>query len=379
MKTKGSIQEKDGRFYFVAAEGKKRVWRSLQTKDKKEAEIRALELYGLNLLKDDREAYLTELVRKGKEAEAELAEMRGKAKRERITWATAWEAWLKADRKNSSMTSTRTYKGWFGKLRTFCQGRGIEIGNLDAEAAEGFIRDEAKRLVSAAREATFFGRMFRVLGLSNAAAWKDAGCCVKRCGRCYRRLSGDEVRRVVEFFRGREQERYAEMIMVGYYTGLRRGDVEGLRWEAVSEDCRWIRMQPRKTALSSGRMVTVPVVREALEVLLQRRREREDEGLRDGKPLRGGRVFWDVTHGGVNKTLRMGFKLAGIATDSRGIGSFHSLRVGFISMMDEAGISPHVTDAITGHASGGIHGRYSRPGLEAILEAVMRGVEPMGA
>lgn len=378
MKTKGSIQRKDGRFYFVVAEGKKRVWRSLKTKDKKEAEIRALELYGLNLIKDDREAYLTELVRKGKEAEAALEEMRGKAKRERIAWTTAWAAWLKADRKNSSVTSIRTYRGWFGKLRVFCQGRGVEIGAVDAEAAEGFIRDEAKRLVSAAREATFFARMFRVLGLSNAGAWKDAGGCGKRSGRCYRRLSGDEVRRVVEFFRGREQERYAELIVLGYYTGLRRGDVAGLKWEAVSEDCRWIRMKPGKTAGSSGRMVTVPVVREALEVLLQRRRELEDEGLRDGKPMPRGRVFGDVTRDGVNSTLRKGFKVAGIVTDSRGIGSFHSLRVGFISMMDEAGVSPHITDAITGHASGGMHGRYSRPGLEAILEAVLRGVEPMG-
>ena len=58
--------------------------------------------------------------------------------------------------------------------------------------------------------------------------------------------------------------------------------------------------------------------------------------------------------------------------------SFHSLRATFISVMDDAGISPHVTDAITGHkAEGGMHGHYSQPSREALMAAVEKAVVPV--
>lgn len=93
---------------------------------------------------------------------------------------------------------------------------------------------------------------------------------------------------------------------------------------------------------------------------------------------RSGRVFGHLGACAFTGGLRRGFAAAGIGETSEGLGSFHSLRVGFISMLDEAGISPHLTDAITGHASFGMHGRYSRPGLDALIAAVRLGIPPIG-
>ena len=45
--------------------------------------------------------------------------------------------------------------------------------------------------------------------------------------------------------------------------------------------------------------------------------------------------------------------------------------------MDEAGIPPHVTDAITGHAGGGMHARYTQPSAETLQRAVLRAIPPL--
>jgi len=56
----------------------------------------------------------------------------------------------------------------------------------------------------------------------------------------------------------------------------------------------------------------------------------------------------------------------------------NSLRATFISMMDEAGVSAHVTDAITGHAKQSMHARYTQPSGAALLEAVKKAIAPLG-
>lgn len=53
-------------------------------------------------------------------------------------------------------------------------------------------------------------------------------------------------------------------------------------------------------------------------------------------------------------------------------------RATFISAMDDAGVSAHLTDSITGHAAQGMHGRYSQPSRVALMEAVTRAVEALG-
>ena len=46
-------------------------------------------------------------------------------------------------------------------------------------------------------------------------------------------------------------------------------------------------------------------------------------------------------------------------------------------MMDEAGVPPHITDAITGHAGGGMHARYTQPSSQALLAAVKKAIPPL--
>ena len=71
------------------------------------------------------------------------------------------------------------------------------------------------------------------------------------------------------------------------------------------------------------------------------------------------------------------FRAVGIVNKGPARASFHSLRATFISLMDEAGIPPHVTDAITGHAGGGMHARYTQPSAETLQRAVLRAIPPL--
>ena len=46
--------------------------------------------------------------------------------------------------------------------------------------------------------------------------------------------------------------------------------------------------------------------------------------------------------------------------------------------MDEAGIPPHLTDAITGHGGGGMHARYTQPEPAALGAAIRRALPELG-
>lgn len=77
------------------------------------------------------------------------------------------------------------------------------------------------------------------------------------------------------------------------------------------------------------------------------------------------------------KAICRAFRACGLHKRGSGRASFHSLRATFISLMDEAGVPPHVTDAITGHAGGGMHARYTQPSDAALAEAVTRAIPPV--
>jgi integrase len=120
-----------------------------------------------------------------------------------------------------------------------------------------------------------------------------------------------------------------------------------------------LRLIAGKTRGRGGRPLLIPLTAEALGMIRSRIEARGSGALFD----RFGR-----------ESLFGLWEAAGVLDNEMGRASFHSLRATFISMMDEAGVPPHVTDAITGHAPQGMHGRYSQPSLEALREAVARAI-----
>lgn len=133
----------------------------------------------------------------------------------------------------------------------------------------------------------------------------------------------------------------ADMVAIGYYTGLRLSDVAELEAAEVSPGRDFLRLQPNKVRHSKRRQLLIPLVREARDIVERRMKS----------PAEGRWLFPAAARKRPSRRICAAFHAAGIRKRGTARASFHSLRATFISQMDEAGVSPHVTDAITGHAA----------------------------
>jgi integrase len=163
------------------------------------------------------------------------------------------------------------------------------------------------------------------------------------------------------------------LVMAGYFTGARLGDLARLTWSSIDLDERSITFIQKKT----GAKIKVPVHPELVEFLLSR--SVPDDGR---KP-----VFPKLYHlRGSGKTgLSMGFKRlmeragidGGIAREKLGKAgrnvsrlSFHSLRHSFTSALANAGVPPELRQKLTGHADEKSHAVYSHHEFGVIAKAL---------
>lgn len=206
---------------------------------------------------------------------------------------------------------------------------------------------------------------------SAAMPLMGAADCARHRREYYRRLTGTEIVSVFNLLRhGAESnpvcKELSDMIVIGYYTGLRLSDVAELEICEVDESCRFLKIIPNKTRRRKRLPLTVPLVREA-QTIVQRRMSSPQNGF----------LFCAEARYRPSRKLSAYFRQAHINKLGDGRASFHSLRATFISQMDEAGIPPHITDSITGHSGGGMHARYTQPSAQAQLDAVLRGITPL--
>jgi integrase len=163
------------------------------------------------------------------------------------------------------------------------------------------------------------------------------------------------------------------LIMAGYFTGARLGDLARLTWASVDVAERSITLRQKKT----GAKIKVPL-HSALEDYLRSRSIPADKR----KPL-----FPTLYKkpGPGKSGLSMSFKRLmarcgiddGIARQKTGAAgrnvsslSFHSLRHSFTSALANAGVTPELRQKLTGHLDKKSHAVYSHHELETIRDAV---------
>ena len=187
----------------------------------------------------------------------------------------------------------------------------------------------------------------------------------------YRRLSHTEICRVLTYLRTTSQsslaQEFADMLLLGYYTGLRLSDVAELEQSEIQEDAHFLSLQPNKVRYSKPRLLLIPLAPQARACILRRLTQMKDAPY----------LFHPTARKRPTKPLSQAFRACGVLKNGTGRASFHSLRATFISLMDEAGIPPHLTDAITGHAGGGMHARYTQPSAAALRAAVQKAIPPL--
>jgi integrase len=144
------------------------------------------------------------------------------------------------------------------------------------------------------------------------------------------------------------------IIAMGYYSGMRRGEITGLTWNKVDLQNRVIKLESSDTKDREKR--TIPILPQLFEILValpNRIRKPGDDNhvfLYQGQPIK---TF--------DKALKTACENAGIkygrfAKDGF---KFHDLRHTFNTNMRKAGVSESVIMKITGHSTRQMFDRYN--------------------
>ncbi len=338
----GSIVKKGAAYYLVY----RSRWIALKTKNYEEAERRAVEF--LPGLADPDIEWLEYLVSLGDKAKAKLA---AKTAPKGITWLTLYHRWTAGNKRlTSNPDSLRAYEGQIKALAQWAENSAISAPEriTHAEAAEYLATRSAE---AQKRDCALFSRIYGYLGL-DAAAWdrKSHNLAIPE-GERYRRITRDEF---ASLLAAADTLQERALLLLGYTTGMRLGTCLAISAGNMQGD--YIEIVPGKTRAQKPRPLIIPLL--------------PDPGaaLKAVAPDYFAGMRPDITSNRLTKI----FRTAGVESNQFGRASFHSLRATFISMMDEAGIPPHITDAITGHASQGMHGRYSQPAKAALTAAVQK-------
>lgn len=138
------------------------------------------------------------------------------------------------------------------------------------------------------------------------------------------------------------------VLAMGYYTGMRRGEIRGLRWEQVSLLDRQARLDPGTTKNDEGRIV--PLADELVETLKLQLQRRNAECpacpfvfFRGTRPLGNFRKAWDK---------------ACVEAELPGL-LFHDLRRTAVRNLVRAGVPERVAMAVSGHRTRAMLDRYT--------------------
>lgn len=154
------------------------------------------------------------------------------------------------------------------------------------------------------------------------------------------------------------------VFIIGYYTGMRLGELLELTWDKVSMREYKIRLEPSDT--KERKRKTIPIAGPVYEALknLPRGLRSNHVILADGEPINDRRNLY--------KLVKRACEKVGIIYGQNVAGGFipHDLRHTFITNARKAGIPQSVIMSITGHSTAEMFSRYNRVDEEDIEEAV---------
>jgi integrase len=150
-------------------------------------------------------------------------------------------------------------------------------------------------------------------------------------------------------------------LVMGYFTGMRKGEIDKLIWPKVDLERREIRLLATDTKDNEER--TIPIGNFLYQILAALPRDSEYVFTYRGRPVK------DMRNG-----LRKACEKAGIAYGrfkDRGF-VFHDLRHSFVTMMRKAGVQQSVRMSITGHSTVEMDSRYDSVDTDDKIGAVAK-------
>jgi integrase len=150
----------------------------------------------------------------------------------------------------------------------------------------------------------------------------------------------------------------ADILRMGYYTGMRFGEIVGLTWDRVNLKEGYLTLRSEDTKTEKPRRVYL--VPQAFEVL---------EGAKKVRGIQHNRVF--TYRGQPIKSIKTALKSAMKKTGVKDF-RFHDLRHTFNTNMQKAGVKDTVTMKMTGHRTLSMFVRYSTVEVEEARKAMAK-------
>jgi integrase len=163
-------------------------------------------------------------------------------------------------------------------------------------------------------------------------------------------LSGDEFERLLKNSSGHIKD----IIMMGYFTGMRKGEILNLTWDRVDLQNRMIRLEAEDTKDREKR--NIPICDELFGLLASMPNRLHESGQINHVFQFKGQPIKDIRTG-----LRRACKKAKIKYGrfEKGGFIFHDLRHTFNTNMRKAGVADSVIMRITGHSTREMFDRYN--------------------
>jgi integrase len=354
----------------------KRVYVNLHTTDVDEAMQRRAENMGAAAGRTkDRVAYLKRLVKLGEQAKVELGISEHVAT---IPIERAFKDYIASRRrKDHSEGMIEEYLIRWDQFAAWAKNRAKHIGDVNMKMAEEYARHlEAPRKGANGKMVDMRANtvnahlkclrmIWNVLMAGQPNPWSGLRSVKASTVTPYRRLAQNEVKALYAKAAGE----YRLLLLIGYTTGLRLVDAATLRWEQVNLKQGYITVVPQKTAnrktkdeRGTIRPPIIPILKSALK----------SSGGSSGYVMP--QVADDYAKEKLGKILAKLFADAGVDDNPSGKASFHSLRVTWMSLNDDAGTSRVVSRAVLGHTSSSMSDKYSRLDEKVKREAVAKAI-----
>jgi integrase len=156
------------------------------------------------------------------------------------------------------------------------------------------------------------------------------------------------------------------LILLGFSTGQRLGDLATLKWTQIDMKERIITLIPSKTDKRKAPEVQIPITDQLFKTL---------KALpKDVFVMPEVAILYKMNGPGLSKRIAGLMTDNGVLDDNTGRAAFHSFRGTFASMIGDSGANIQIEAYLTSHALPGVTGIYSHPSREVLRQWVKKAI-----